>query len=177
MRKRYCKFNVYYRGGSRFCEKGFPSWVDKWDYPLIFWEPSNEQQIQMVVKTFMSEKCKRPAKHNNLSWVAIATNLDPEMFQTYMSSYDGQFPNKKWLLQNTTGVMLSRLTVDGKDLIIMSSKVNGQQLLQVRSGAFEVLKELTLKGSIKTLRAEGDTLLITFQDETGTYSQVYNTNL
>jgi len=94
-----------------------------------------------------------------------------------MSSYDGQFPNKKWLLQNTTGVMLSRLTVDGKDLIIMSSKVNGQQLLQVRSGAFEVLKELTLKGSIKTLRAEGDTLLITFQDETGTYSQVYNTNL
>jgi hypothetical protein len=73
--KRYRNFNVFYKEIDRFCANGFPAWVDKYNYPLIFWEPSNEKQIQYVAKTFLSDSCKRPAKHNTIASLAITSNL------------------------------------------------------------------------------------------------------
>lgn len=75
--RRYRNFNVYYKQVEEFCSKGFPSWVDKYSYPLIFWEPSNEQQIQYVAKTFLSSQCKRPQKHNTVEHFVMASNLEP----------------------------------------------------------------------------------------------------
>lgn len=75
--KRYRNFNVYYKAVKKFCDEGFPTWVDKYPYPIIFWEPSNEQQIQYVSKTFLSDECLRPPKHNTIAHFAIASNLEP----------------------------------------------------------------------------------------------------
>lgn len=161
-----------------YCKNGFPSWVDKYDYPLIFWEPSNEQQIQLVARTFMSSSCKRPAKHNNLSWVAIASNLEPEMFETYLQSYDGQAGGGvKYLMQNTTDVLLSKLVVDDKDVVVVALKQEGSQLLQLRDQSLKVVKEVKLEGAVSSLRGSGDTLLITYKNSTNTYSQVYSSSL
>lgn len=177
VRKRYRNFNVYYKGVASYCQNGFPSWVDKWDYPLIFWEPSNEQQIQLVAKTFTSDKCKRPTKHNNLSWVAIASNLEPEMFETYLANYEGQPMGKKLLLQNTSNVLLSRLAIDGKDVVLVSYRQDGNQKLQLRDSNLAVLKEISMETNISTLRAEGSSILATVQNGSGTYSRVYNSAL
>lgn len=85
--KRFRAFNAYYKSVGKYCTEGFPSWVDKYPYTIIFWEPSNEQQIQLVAKAFLSDACKRPAKHNTIKNFAIASNLEPEMFQTYFQNY------------------------------------------------------------------------------------------
>lgn len=83
---------------------------------------------------------------------------------------------KKYLLQNTTGVLLARLSLPEKDVVVMSSKQNGKQLLQILSTMLEVLKEINLQGDISTLRGQDDTFLVTFDNGT-VYSQVYNANL
>ena len=82
--KRFRNFNVFYKGIDHFCEKGFPAWINNHpELPLIFWEPSNEKQVQHVVSQFLSPGCAQ--KHGrNLSGLAIATNLDPEMVDIYM---------------------------------------------------------------------------------------------
>ena len=66
------------------CNNGFPSWVKKNpDFPLIFWEPSDEQQIQLVIETFLSEKC-RIHHGRDIKGLAITSNIDPEVFEFYL---------------------------------------------------------------------------------------------
>jgi len=99
------------------------------------------------------------------------------MFETYLQSYDGQPTGRKYLLQNTSNVLLSSLLRASKDVVVMSSKQNGNQLLQLRDDALNILKELVLSGNVTTLRGNGDTFLITLQNATGTFSQVYTADL
>jgi hypothetical protein len=50
---------------------------------LIFWEPSDEKQIQMVLELFMSEECRH--RHGrDLTGLAITSNIDPEVFEFYL---------------------------------------------------------------------------------------------
>jgi hypothetical protein len=75
--KRFKNFNVNYGEIEKFCKYGFPNWIHLYpEFPLIFWEPSTEQDIQHVLAQFTSETCMK--KHGrNISGMAIATNLDP----------------------------------------------------------------------------------------------------
>lgn len=115
VKKRFRNFNAYYKEVGKFCSEGFPSWVDKYPYPIIFWEPSNEQQIQYVAKAFLSDACLRPPKHNTINDLAIASNLEPEMFQTYFQNYEQDLGlGKKYLFQNASAPLLSSLKVDNK---------------------------------------------------------------
>ena len=82
--KRYRNFNIYYKGIDSYCKNGFPDWIDKYpEFPLIFWEPSNERQIQYVFDKFTSASCMKRHKRI-ISGMAIATNIDSEMFEVYM---------------------------------------------------------------------------------------------
>ena len=99
-KKRYRNFNAHYMSVEKFCKDGFPEWVDKYDYPIIFWEPSSELQIQFVLSTFLSSSCKRPAKHNSVKQLALASNLEPEMFNIYAQGVNNDWGFGKKLLLN-----------------------------------------------------------------------------
>lgn len=61
---------------EKFCREGFPSWINKYpEFPLIFWEPSNEMQIQYVMDQYLKPTCMK--KHNRtIEGMAMATNID-----------------------------------------------------------------------------------------------------
>lgn len=69
-------FNTYYENVARFCEDGFPEWAYRYEYALIFWEPSHEYEVQLVRKSVEDEKCKI-----RRSDVKLASNQDPEFFE------------------------------------------------------------------------------------------------
>jgi hypothetical protein len=62
---------------DHFCATAFPTWQNKYPkYPLIFWEPSNEEAIQSSLSKLFSASCAK--KHNrNLSGIAFASNIEP----------------------------------------------------------------------------------------------------
>jgi len=69
---------------DNLCQHGFPTWPNAHpEFPLIFWEPSNELQIQESLSKLMSPACQK--KHNrSLEGIAFASNIDPEMFDLGM---------------------------------------------------------------------------------------------
>lgn len=75
--KRFRNFNIFYQGIAGHCQHGFPEWINKYpEFPLIFWEPSNEKQIQYVLNYYLSPSCMKMHKRN-LSGMAMASNIDP----------------------------------------------------------------------------------------------------
>jgi hypothetical protein len=54
-KSRFRNFNTIYKEIDRLCRDGFPTWPNKYpEFPLIFWEPSNEDQVLSSLKKLLA---------------------------------------------------------------------------------------------------------------------------
>lgn len=132
--KRYRNFNVFYKQIDYFCREGFPEWINDYpEFPLIFWEPSNEEQIQYVYNTFNSASCRR--QHGrNISGFAMAINIDPEMFDFYVKNTIEPIVFSNWLMPAAANVSFSL----SQNKIIVSDQQN-MKVAKVKKNKYETV--------------------------------------
>lgn len=184
VKKRYRNFNVFYKSVEHFCKVGFPAWVDKYDYPLIFWEPSSEEQIQFVLNTFLSSDCKRPAKHNTIKELAIASNLEPEVFQVFALGKGRDFGlGERIEIENAADPLLTTLEVNGVKQVLLGYNDLGSKTYKVdllnSSNPKQRLNSFSLSdASIRTMKGSEDTFAAFVELKNGSkYYRIYNSSL
>jgi hypothetical protein len=102
------------------------------------------------------------------------------MFQTYFQNYEKDMGlGKKYLLANTSNLLLSKISIAGKDYVLTASKQtkDNSSIIQIRDGQFNVFKQLVLAADVTVLRSNIDTIMVYAQNSTGNYTQIYNTDL
>lgn len=111
----------------------------------------------------------------------MASNLEPEMFQTYFQNYETDFGlGKKYMFSHSSSPYLTTLNDGGKEWIILAFKSDLDNLshIQLRDNTIEnVVNEQTLNGNITALSGHLDKFLINLQNGSGLYSRIYNSNL
>ena len=116
-----------YKEIDNLCANGFPTWMNKYpEFPLIFWQPSNEQQIQSSLKKLLTQNCK--LKHNRtIKGIAFASNIDPQIFENYMKkvniydleSFRCEFEDEKCWLEGGNNVKMTKVKVGNDEKIIL----------------------------------------------------------
>jgi hypothetical protein len=102
------------------------------------------------------------------------------MFQTYFQNYEKDTgAGKKYLLTNTSNLLLSKISIAGKDYVLTASKQtkDNTSVIQLRDCQLNIFKQLVLAADVTVLRSNNNTIMVYAQNSTGYYTQIYNTDL